>query len=110
MGDTRTYLELTDPNRFHPTWTGVAGVRVDRVEGCPASFFRYLYQEVGRAYGWADRIEWTDDQITRHLADPAVSLWLMTVANAPAASPSASVAITVSPAPVTSATSRATAG
>ena len=84
MTGTRTYLELTDPNAFHPSWTGVARVRVDRVEGCPPSFFRYLYEEVGRGYGWVDRLSWTDEAIARHLADPAVTLWVMTVANAPA--------------------------
>jgi GNAT superfamily N-acetyltransferase len=84
MSGTRTYLELTDPARFHPSWTGVAGVRVDRIEGCPPSFFRYLYEEVGRAYGWVDRLNWSDEDVARHLADPAVSLWVMTVTNAPA--------------------------
>jgi len=84
MSGTRTYLELTDPNAFHPSWTGVAGVRVDRVEGCPPSFFRYLYEEVGRGYGWVDRLSWTDDEIARHLADPANALWVMSVTNAPA--------------------------
>jgi GNAT superfamily N-acetyltransferase len=84
MSGTRTYLELTNPTVFHPAWSGVPAVRVDRVEGCPSSFFRYLYQEVGRAYGWIDRLVWTDEAIARHLADPAVSLWVMTVANAPA--------------------------
>jgi len=84
MSGTRTYLEITDPNACRQTWTGVAGVRVDRVEGCPSSYFRYLYQEVGRAYGWVDRLTWADDEIARHLADPAISLWVMTVTNAPA--------------------------
>jgi GNAT superfamily N-acetyltransferase len=84
MSGTRTYLELTDPNDFHPSWTGVPGVRVDRVEGCPPSFFRYLYQEVGQAYGWVDRLNWTNEEILRHLANPGMSLWVMTVANAPA--------------------------
>lgn len=51
---------------------------------CPPSFFRYLYREVGHAYGWVDRLGWTDDQIRAHLADPAVSLWLLTVGHAPA--------------------------
>ena len=51
---------------------------------CPPSFWRYLYTEVGRAYHWVDRLPWTDDEIRAYLADPAVSLWLMTVAGAPA--------------------------
>lgn len=84
MPIVRTYLELTDPNAFHPAWTGVPDVRIDRVEGCPASFFRYLYAEVGRPYGWCERLDWTDDGIRGHLADPAVSLWVMWVRSAPA--------------------------
>jgi len=84
MNGTRTFLELTDPNRCPPSLTGVAGVRVDRVDGCPSSYYRYLYQEVGRAYGWVDRLVWTDEEIARHLADTTVSLWVMTVTNAPA--------------------------
>ena len=51
---------------------------------CPASFWRYLYTEVGRAYRWVDRLPWTDDEIRAYLEDPAVSLWLMTVGGAPA--------------------------
>jgi GNAT superfamily N-acetyltransferase len=84
MSGTRTYLEISDPNAFHPAWSGVPGLRVDRVEGCPSSFFRYLYETVGRAYGWVDRLNWADDDIARHLADRGVSLWVMSVSNAPA--------------------------
>jgi GNAT superfamily N-acetyltransferase len=84
MPVTRTYLELTDPTKFHPAWTDVQGVRVDLVEGCPPSFFRYLYEEVGRAYGWRDRLAWSDADIRQHLADPSVALWVMSVTNAPA--------------------------
>jgi GNAT superfamily N-acetyltransferase len=54
------------------------------VEGCPASFFRWLYAEVGRGYLWLDRAQWTDERIRERLADPAVSLHLLTVAGAPA--------------------------
>ena len=59
-------------------------MRVEQVIGCPASFWRYLYTEVGRAYHWIDRLPWTDDEIRAYLAEPEVSLWLMTVAGAPA--------------------------
>ena len=50
----------------------------------PASFYRYLYAEVGRAYRWVDRLAWTDGEIRAHLASPGVSLWLSTVRAAPA--------------------------
>jgi len=58
--------------------------RVERVFGCPASFFRYLYAEVGRGYFWYERARWTDEQILSRLSDPAVSLHLLTVRGAPA--------------------------
>ncbi|MEW5984380.1 MAG: GNAT family N-acetyltransferase [Acidobacteriota bacterium] len=84
MNVTRTYLEMTDQASFRPAWTDVPEVRVERVGRCPASFYRYLYTEVGRAYRWQDRLNWSDPEITSHLADPLRSLWVMWVDHAPA--------------------------
>ena len=81
---TRTYLEMTSPADLRPARSEDAAVRVERVEACPASFYRYLYAEVGRAYRWVDRLAWSDEEIRAHLADPAVSLWLLSVRAAPA--------------------------
>jgi GNAT superfamily N-acetyltransferase len=80
----RTYLEMTSPQQLRGARSTDPSVRVERVEGAPASFYRYLYAEVGRAYHWVDRLPWTDEDIRRHLADPGVSLWLLTVRAAPA--------------------------
>ncbi len=80
----RSFLELTNPAAFRPAWTDVPSARVDRVEACPPSFYRYLYGEVGRDYGWRDRSGWSDAEIRAYLADPAVSLWVLFVGNAPA--------------------------
>lgn len=57
---------------------------LQRIEGCPVSFFRYLYAEVGRAYHWRDRLSWSDQEVRSHLADPDVSLWLLSSRAAPA--------------------------
>lgn len=80
----RTYLEMAAPADLVPARSADPAARVERVEGCPASFYRYLYAEVGRSYRWVDRLGWTDDEIRAHLGDPAVSLWLLTVRGAPA--------------------------
>ena len=80
----RTYLEMRDRAALRPSRTTVPGIRVERVHGCPPSFWRYLYTEVGREYRWIDRLPWSDATINDYLADPAVSLWLLTVAGAPA--------------------------
>lgn len=79
----RTYLEMTAP-ASGATPAPEPAARIERVLDCPASFFRYLYVEVGRAYHWRDRLGWTDELVRDRLADPTVSLHLLSVAGAPA--------------------------
>ncbi len=81
---TRTYLEMRSPGDLGSTERPQDPPRLERIEACPGSFFRYLYAEVGRAYHWTDRLPWTDAQVGGHLADPNVSLWLLTSRAAPA--------------------------
>ena len=80
----RTYLEMRDKGALRASRIQDPAVRIERVQDCPASFYRYLYAEVGREYRWIDRLGWSDDTIRQHLADPDVTLWLMTVGGAPA--------------------------
>jgi GNAT superfamily N-acetyltransferase len=80
----RTYLEMTDPAALRSAPSPEPDARIERVVGCPASFFRYLYAEVGRNYHWVDRLGWTDDELRARLAKPEVSLHLLSVAGAPA--------------------------
>jgi GNAT superfamily N-acetyltransferase len=80
----RTYLEMRDRTQLRTARLGDPAIRVERVDDCPASFWRYLYTEVGREYGWIDRLPWSAGEIRAYLDDPAVSLWLMTVRGAPA--------------------------
>ena len=80
----RTYLELTDPSQLERRSTGDPTVRVERVNACPCSFFRYLYREVGRNYHWVDRLHWTEDEIKEHLSRPGVSIWAMYQGGSPA--------------------------
>ncbi len=80
----RTYLELRERASLRPAPCPDPSARVERMDGCPVSFFRYLYAEVGRAYHWYDRLAWTDEQNRARLEDPAVSVHLLTVAGAPA--------------------------
>lgn len=81
---TRTYLEMRAPQEHQPSPEPEHPPRLERVGNCPGSFFRYLYAEVGKAYHWRDRLPWTDEQVRAHLANPDVSLWLLTSEAAPA--------------------------
>jgi len=80
----RTYLEMLSPEDLRPAREPADPPRLERVEECPPSFFRYLYAEVGRAYHWRDRLGWSDEQVRVHLADPGVSLWLLSARGSPA--------------------------
>jgi GNAT superfamily N-acetyltransferase len=80
----RTYLEMLDASALRPAAEPAPPPRIERVEDCPASFWRFLYREVGRRYHWVDRLGWTDAEIYRYLKDPSLQLWLMWVKGAPA--------------------------
>ena len=81
---TRTYLEMVSPEELHPAAPPENPPRLERLEDCPVSFFRYLYAEVGRAYHWTDRLAWSDERVREHLAHPGVALWLLSWRAAPA--------------------------
>jgi GNAT superfamily N-acetyltransferase len=80
----RTHLELAGIEALRPAQCPDPRARVDRIEQCPASFFRYLYSEVGRGLSWTDRENWTIEQNAARLAEPGVFVHLLTVAAAPA--------------------------
>jgi GNAT superfamily N-acetyltransferase len=75
---TRTHLEMRDPAQLQAARSDDPSIRVEQMPECPASFFRYLYVEVGRNYHWIDRLPWTDADIMAYLSQPEISLWLMT--------------------------------
>lgn len=81
---TRTYLEMTSSGDLRPASSAGAKPRIERLEHCSVGLFRFLYEEVGRAYRWTDRLGWSDAMIERHLATPGVSIWLLTSDDQPA--------------------------
>jgi GNAT superfamily N-acetyltransferase len=80
----RTYLELCDRSDFRRSAAPQLPVRVERILACPVSFFRYLYAEVGRRYHWHDRLAWSEAAVRARVADPTVSLHMLSVSGAPA--------------------------
>jgi GNAT superfamily N-acetyltransferase len=81
---TRTYLEMLSPDQLQPATVAGPLPSITRMEQCSVEFFRFLYEEVGRAYHWTDRLHWSDERIREHLATPGVSLWLMSSKDEPA--------------------------
>lgn len=81
---TRTYLEMRQPSDLVAARVPDGSPRVERVGFCPASFFRYLYAEVGRAYRWTDRLRWSEEQIRAYLDGGDVALYVGYLEGAPA--------------------------
>lgn len=81
---TRTYLRMTSPDQLRPARLEDARARIERLQECPLSFYRYLYVEVGRAYHWVDRLVWSEERWRARLEQPGLQLYLLTWAGAPA--------------------------
>lgn len=75
---TRTYLEMRNPVDLRATRCDDPAVRIELQSSCSIELFRWLYAEVGKNYHWIDRLPWTDEDIRKYLAQPEISLWLMT--------------------------------
>ena len=81
---TRTYLQMTSPSQHLRAPAPATPARVERAVSCPASFYRFLYTEIGRRYHWVDRLSWADSEILAHLSLPNISLWILYVEGSPA--------------------------
>lgn len=81
---TRTYLQITNPHEFTAAFITDEHAEIVGVRNCPASFYRYLYSEVGRLYHWTDRLPWTNEEINAHLRQNSLSLFVLYYEGAPA--------------------------
>ena len=72
MQATRTYLELTEPSQFKAALGSFPDITIARVPNPSPDLYRTCYRAVGEAFHWFDRWDWSDEEITRHLADPTI--------------------------------------
>jgi GNAT superfamily N-acetyltransferase len=78
---TRTYLEMRQPSDLNAAKLIDPLIKIEHQQNCSVDLFRLLYVEVGKNYHWIDRLPWTDEDIRDYLAQPEISLWLMTYDN-----------------------------
>lgn len=80
----RTYLQMMQSSELVPAKLVDDRLRIEHLLECPPSFFRYLYQEVGRHYHWVDRLSWTDEQVRQYLSQSSIFLWVLYYTGVPA--------------------------
>ena len=80
----RTYLEMKDRSLLTPADPPNPDVTLARETECPPDRYRRLYADVGREYHWVDRLGWSDAEISSHLADPRLEVWVLRELQEPA--------------------------
>ena len=81
MQATRTYLELKHRAQFKAAFGTFPDIAISRQVNPAPDLYRTCYRTVGEAFHWFDRWDWSDETIARHLADPAIGLFVATRAS-----------------------------
>jgi len=79
-----TYLEMTSPAAFQPSYLDDASVQIARMEKPDVGFYRFLYNSVGEQWRWRDRRLMSDEELFDVLASPNVSVHVLYVSGIPA--------------------------
>ena len=79
-----TYLEMTAPPATAPLPPPRAAIEVRIARRPTLSFYRYLYETIGRDWTWVTRRLLSDRELDRILADPAVEVNVLWLAGVPA--------------------------
>ncbi len=84
MSHTRYYLDL-DPEVPVPIVGRFPdGYTLTREILAPPNLTRLLYIEVGSAYGWVDRLTWTEQKWQFHFMKPQLQFWVLWSVTEPA--------------------------
>lgn len=79
-----TYLEMTNPSEFKPSFKQADGIRIERMDELDLGFYRYLYQSVGEAYRWRDRLVMPNNELRAILSSSKTHVFVLYVQGAPA--------------------------
>ena len=81
---TVTYLEMTEPPSHAEVPAPLRKLALLRASSPTVSFYRYLYDAVGRAWTWVDRKRLSDDELAAIIQDQRVEIYVLYVAGVPA--------------------------
>lgn len=80
---TTTYLQIPGRDAFRPTFIASPDTLIMEAREPLAEFYRFLYGTVGRDYSWTDRLAWSDQRLSAHLARPSLTLLVLYVRGTP---------------------------
>lgn len=79
-----TYLQMSREAHRPAAPSPHDGVFIVRVVHPPVSWYRYLYDAVGRNWHWSRRKLWSDEKLAEEIHDPDVELHVLMVQGVPA--------------------------
>ncbi len=79
-----TFLEMTERHRAAPLPPPALPHAIIRAEKPTVSFYRYLYDAVGRDWGWIDRKRISDDELKAILAAETTEVYVLYIRGVPA--------------------------
>ncbi len=74
---TITYLEMEHPAMLRAAPAPTARATIERVSPPTPDVAAHFYNDVGNAYYWLERADWTDAQWRDSLAVPGTELWVL---------------------------------
>jgi GNAT superfamily N-acetyltransferase len=74
---TTTYLHLPTREQFRPAFIADPDVLALEAREPSVSFYRFLYDAVGRDFVWIDRLLWTDAQYLEYLSRPTTTVLVL---------------------------------
>lgn len=79
-----TYLEMTNSTQLKSSFKQVDGVRIECMDETDLGFYRYLYQSVGEAHRWRDRLVMPNSELRAILNSSKTHVFVLYVNGAPA--------------------------
>lgn len=79
-----TFLEMTRPPGHPEVPAPLKKLALLRASRPPVSFYRYLYDAVGRPWTWVDRKRLSDEELATIIHDEEVEVYVLYVAGVPA--------------------------
>ncbi|MSP52466.1 MAG: GNAT family N-acetyltransferase [Alphaproteobacteria bacterium] len=81
---TITFLEMTAAPQLPPVATPALKMALLRANRPTVSFYRYLYDAVGKPWMWTDRKRLRDSELRPIIEDPSVEIFVLYVEGVPA--------------------------
>lgn len=79
-----TYLEMTNPREFAPSFVPRGDVRIEKMETADVEFYLFMYRAVGEKWCWRDRLVVPREQIHEILAGSHTHVYVLYVDGTPA--------------------------